>query len=123
MSRSIARRVAGPVDSAIDLGIALESLLLNDLDDERGELTFRLRVRGARLLGKTLDERREIYKALNAVYGLRSSAVHSGVLSETLNSKQLNDILERGQQIAADLVESVLRRGKSPDWGDVVLGP
>ncbi len=34
--------------SAIELGIALEALLLNDLEDDRGELSLRLRLRGAR---------------------------------------------------------------------------
>ena len=45
---NMAIRRVSQVDSAIDTGIALEALFLSDQSDDRGELTFRLRVRGAR---------------------------------------------------------------------------
>src|SRR6266436_8665068 len=40
-----AMRRKSAVDSAIDLGIALESIFLRDTTDDRSELTFKLRVR------------------------------------------------------------------------------
>ena len=40
------------VDAAIDLGIALEALYLCDLSDDRGELTFRLRIRAGSISWK-----------------------------------------------------------------------
>lgn len=43
-----AMRRPSTVDSAIDLGIALESIFLRDTPDDRGELTFKLRVRASR---------------------------------------------------------------------------
>lgn len=47
-------------DAAIDLGIALESILIKS--DESTEITYRISMRGARLLGKTLDERLDLKK-------------------------------------------------------------
>src|ERR1700730_15348852 len=50
-------------DRAIDLGIALESLLLHDIK-ERGEFSFRLSIRGAWLIGGNDAERLSIQKSL-----------------------------------------------------------
>ncbi len=66
-------------DQAIDLGIALEALLLHELGKEdRGELRYRLSLRGAWLGGGDEQERAEIQRTLKAVYDLRSRAVHAG---------------------------------------------
>ena len=55
-----ATRHLNPVDTAIDLGIALEALYLSDMDGDRGELSYRLRTRAARFLGRTRTERKKI---------------------------------------------------------------
>ena len=66
-------------DISIDLGIALEALLLHEQNKKnRGELRFRLGLRGAWLVGSDGNERAEILKLLREVYDLRSIAVHSG---------------------------------------------
>ena len=56
--------------------IALESAVLPLKTNQ--ELSFRLAVRTARLLGKTAAEREEMQKAVRDLYGLRSKIVHSG---------------------------------------------
>jgi hypothetical protein len=114
-------RRASATDSAIELGIALEALLLNDLDRDRGELTFRLRLRGARFLGATPSETREIFKSLRLAYDLRSRAVHSGNTPEELDGVPSSKILETGYGLTVAAVEKIIRLGKSPDWTDVVL--
>ncbi len=43
---------------------------------ERQELTYRLQLRAALLLGTTLSERKEIRKAVHDLYNLRSRVVH-----------------------------------------------
>jgi hypothetical protein len=54
------------VDKSIDLGIALEALLLHELDYQ-GELKFRLSLRGAWLGGGDAKERAEMQKTLGEV--------------------------------------------------------
>ncbi|MBN1317521.1 MAG: hypothetical protein JXA42_18710 [Anaerolineales bacterium] len=56
--------------------ISLESLIL--MDNEIGELGYRLRTRAAHLLGKDLDGRKEISRKIREMYDIRSKIVHSG---------------------------------------------
>lgn len=56
--------------------ISLETLLL--LDCKRSELLNRLGLRVAHLLGKNIDERRNIKKAISNLYNTRSAIVHDG---------------------------------------------
>lgn len=56
--------------------IALESLILADQDPR--ELSYRLRLRVAQLLGEDLEARREIGKRVSDLYSIRSKIVHSG---------------------------------------------
>jgi hypothetical protein len=55
--------------------IALESIMLPKGDRE---LSYRLRIRTAHLLGRTASERRGISKEIGALYGIRSNIVHNG---------------------------------------------
>lgn len=108
-------------DSAIDLGIALEALFLSDLDAERGELTFRLRLRAARFLGGSLTERDEIYGLIGALYSLRSIAVHTGKLPEKdKKGVPVREVLERGYEITARALDLFIRMGE-PDWKQIVF--
>ena len=56
--------------------VALESLLLDN--QEKQQLRYRFAVRGAHLLGGSLESKRDISTALKNVYDLRSAVVHSG---------------------------------------------
>jgi hypothetical protein len=115
-----ALRRAASTDSAIELGIALESLLLSDLDDERGELTFRLRLRGARFLANTLTARKEVDRLLRDVYNARSIAVHTGRLPDRIGGVPITQLLEDGYRLAARVIEKIIRDG-TPDWPNVQL--
>jgi Apea-like HEPN len=80
---SRALRAGDGVDNAIDLGIALEAMLLHGIGkNDRGELRSRLSIRGATFLGGEKPERLRILKLLKDAYDLRSMAVHSGVLKK-----------------------------------------
>ena len=63
------------VQSAIDLGIALEALYLNE---QTTELSYRLRLRIAWHLGYDKESRINIMKGVSELYRLRSDAVHKG---------------------------------------------
>ena len=61
-------------DALVDYVIGLEALL--GKADERTELAYRFRVRGAVVLALTRAERRARSRALNELYSLRSRVVH-----------------------------------------------
>ncbi len=105
-------------DRAIDLGIALESLLLEGVRDE---LSFRLRIRGAWLLGRTPQERDAIMRSLRDVYECRSTAVHEGHLGRTIRRRDVSEVLATGAAIAAQVIIAIARHGW-PDWDSLVLG-
>ncbi len=115
-----ARRRTTTVDSAIDLGIALESVFLQDLEDDRGELTFRLRTRAARFLSADVEKRRDLFQFFGDLYRLRSKAVHTGDLPVTHEGTDTQLILDRGCELVARAIERVIVSGP-PDWFDVLL--
>ncbi len=105
-------------DRAIDLGIALESLLLRDTDD-RGELGFRLSLRGAWLLGENETQRLEILASLKALYKLRSKAAHSGHVER---SAKTSDTIARATEICRALIAKMIELQCKVDWEQIVLG-
>jgi hypothetical protein len=72
---NLARRRVTPGDKAIDGSVCLEALLSGRA---RGEMTHKLSVRAALLLGRSLDERQKIAEKVRKFYALRSDVVHGG---------------------------------------------
>jgi hypothetical protein len=56
--------------------IALETLILPG--EKSGELGYRLKVRVAHLLGRTVATRTQLAKSITRLYGIRSAIVHAG---------------------------------------------
>jgi hypothetical protein len=77
-----ANRIRDHADTAIDLGIALEALLLHKSD--RGELSFRLSLRGAWLAGKNEKDRADLLVLLRKAYDLRGRTPLTPARSKTL---------------------------------------
>lgn len=107
-------------DRAIDLGIALEALLLHDLEGrDRGELRFRLSLRGAWLGANDQQERVQIQKSLKEVYDLRSMAVHSGAVEPSPHNRRT---IERGTELCKRLICKTIDANARIDWSALVLG-
>lgn len=117
---SIAMRRLSNVDSAIDLGIALEALFLNDLQDDRGELTFRLRLRVARYLEQNSTNREALFRIIGDLYTLRSKAVHTGQTPKDIKGRTTSELLEEGFQLTAAAIRRHVYEGP-PDWSKVQL--
>jgi Apea-like HEPN len=102
------------------LGIALEALLLHELDGkERGELKFRLALRGAWLGGNDPQDRAKIQKTLKDVYDLRSRAVHKGMVE----SKRENYVtLGRGTQLCKQLILKMIEADGRIEWTTLLVG-
>jgi hypothetical protein len=115
-----ANRMRDLADNSIDLGIALEALLLHDLPGrDRGELRFRLSLRCAWLAGGNPTERASFQKTLRDAYDLRSSAVHEGAIEPSAkNWKTMTD----GRDLCRQLIIKVIKANGSVAWDKLVLG-
>ena len=107
-----------PVQAAIKLRVALESLFLDDKD--KGEYQFTTSLRAAWFLAgsQTLSERQRIRRSTRDAYGQGSRAVHRGELKACSKARET---LKRGIDVAVRACEKVLLQGK-PDWDSVTLG-
>lgn len=107
------------VDAHIDLGIVAECALTKG-DGKDTEISQRLRTRIAWLLGTDPKTRRATAKAMNELYTRRSTAVHSGEVSNKKRETFLQD-----DDLCRRLLIAILRRGHFPqskDWSDIVYG-
>jgi len=104
-------------DKILDLGIAMEMLLLEDnRNNEQLSLTFRLR--GSWLLGSSATERKEILERLKEVYKYRSEVAHSGTLRNVSGAR---DRFPRYQSLAEAICRRIIKDGK-PDWDSLIVG-
>ncbi len=108
------------VDIAIELGIAMEAVFLNDVSND-GEYTFRLRLRAARLLGEDRQSRQRVFILFRDLYKCRSQAVHTGRVDDTINKNSTTEVLREGRSLVARAIEMIIQNGW-PDWDDIVLG-
>lgn len=114
---SQALREPNLVDKAIDIGIALEVMLLHEMGGGfQGEMTYRTSVRGAALLGKTQNERLEILRAIKRIYGYRSEAVHTGKIKR--NNQQTEKDLGSAIRLCAQIATKVIEYGSFPNWDE-----
>ena len=112
---NLARRRLSAGNKAIEGGISLEALLGFD---ENQEITYRLRLRAALLLSNDVAKRREISKAVNDFYTLRSRTVH-GSLVKTKDRQSDDTCVARGLEICSDVLRLIVRLNKPfipADW-------
>jgi hypothetical protein len=110
-------------DRAIELGIALESLLLAD-SGSNIDLTLRIGLRGALLLGGDITVRRRHDRLLKNVYWVRSKAVHGGKVPQECKGQRVEQILSDGLDLCAALLRTMISRGvpSESQWTDLQLG-
>jgi hypothetical protein len=103
-------------ERALDLGIALEILLL---DNDRGDqLRTTAGLRGAWLVGENATSRLRVFKLLREVYDARSSVAHSGELKKNNLSKEHYDLVSA---VARAVILSEKLRTQD-EWMSIVLG-
>ena len=106
------------VDIFIDLGIALESLCLEDMPDS-GEFRFRLSLRAAWYLGKDREKRQSLIRDFKKIYDLRSSAVHTGEVKSKVATLEFT---QRAQDLCRQSIVNAIKNGQLPEWNLLVLG-
>ena len=105
------------VDRMIDLGIAFDSLYLED--DERGSLGDKLADRASRYLGNSRTERQELRGRFKRIYNNRSGAVHRGVLREGLTPEEKEDFIRDAQTLCLQTIKIAIAQGiphTSKEW-------
>lgn len=110
-------------DRALDLAIALESLLV----DSNSEVTFRLALRAALLAESSTSERARLRATITALYGVRSSLIHSGLVA-TVKVKgrgrmAAGEVVEEATDACGKILRAVLLRGSLPDWESLEVSP
>lgn len=108
------------VDSAIELGIALESFFLHD-EQINEQINLTIRMRAARYLGTSQIERQRIARLVGNLYTLRSEAVHRGSFTPK-SSRKLNPkgCLRQGVRILSRALRKVIGEGRMPDWNRIL---
>jgi hypothetical protein len=116
---NLARRRLSPADKAIDGSVCLEALLSGKA---RGELTHRLSVRTALLLGASLAERTEIAEKIRKFYQLRSDAIHGSVDKKPEMNRRIAD---DGLKLCLFVVQAVIksREVPQPEVWELTGGP
>jgi hypothetical protein len=115
-----AKRRYAPVDRAIELGIAAESLF-HRADDGLSELSFKLATRAAWFLGNSRQEREDVFRCFRALYDARSKAVHNGVLPDKIRNLDVREILSQSCDLLVRAVIGTLHAPET-DLDSVHLG-
>ncbi len=112
-------------DRAIDLGAALEALLLFAQEGERREtaqeVSYKMGVRAAWLLGSDGNARKKIFREVRELYSIRSTAAHGGNIAEA-KWPEVRRQLDAGVIIARRVICAILAKGRWFNWNDLVLG-
>lgn len=122
--RSQAMNSWNSINKAIDLGIALESVLTTSSTDQ---LALQVRVLGAKLAENDFAQRQVIFSKLKVIYKIRSNAVHNGKIEQSYKipnqgSVSVNQILAEGVTIMATCLKKIIeRKGMSPDDLELLL--
>ena len=109
---NLSRRRISPGDQAIDAAIALEALLGDP--GSNSDMTYKLRLRTALFLGKTLDARRSFSKDVRALYALRSKVAHGGDPPKG----EAYGVAARGVAIVREVLHALIKRSSMPDWAE-----
>ena len=104
-----------PSDRLVDHWIALESLFATDGSQE---LRHRASLRIARFVGRTAEERQQIFKKAKASYNLRSTIVH-GAEMNAADRRKLPDIVDETGGWLRQSLRSCLAEQQPPSLAEI----
>lgn len=104
-------------EKVIDYGICLEILLMQK-NEGGGEISNKISIRAAWLIGSDVEHRLEVVKLSRDLYGARSSAAHTGKVKLDLTKHKM----ESFDLLCKDVIMAILVNKKWPDWQRLVLG-
>ena len=113
--------VKNEIDQIIDLGIALESLYV---ENSNTEVKLRLAIHGAWHLGVDKSERKDIMKTLKTAYDARSKVVHTGRLGRKMEQRigNTSNFIWQVQELCRQGITKIIDDGQKPSWNEMILG-
>lgn len=126
LNQALRRHSAG--DCAVELATGLEALFG---DSDNSEMTHKIRMRTARIIGGPQQERIKNALLIKRTYEIRSKLVHTGHVDLTkkltiLEQKMTaDDVVRQAVHICAQAIKTIIRKGAIPDWSifDIVEHP
>lgn len=109
---NISRRRLNPMDQSLDAGICLEILL----GDGSENVSYKIRLRTARMLGNTYDDKKAVFSDVKNLYNARSKTAHGG----TFLAKNSDDVA-RGNVICTQLLQHMCEKKFIPNNDDDFL--
>ncbi len=111
-----------PADKALEISIALETLLVNT----PGEHTFKIALRAAMLGSDNVEERMANRAIIEAAYGMRSGLMHSGHSATSVTVKGQGkrtavDVISEAGKITARVIKRIITEGGFPEWNQFEL--
>lgn len=104
-------------DKILDLGTAMEMMLLADATEQE-PVSHTFRLRGSWFLGATVQERTGLFAEFKAFYALRSQVAHSGRLRDFGKAYAA---LPAFIALAERVIQKLILEG-APNWRTLVLG-
>jgi hypothetical protein len=114
-------------ESALDLGIALEMLLVGTEHGRKevpDQLSLQFRLRGSWLIEDTPERRLDVYKALSRIYSHRSQVAHTGLSKDLdkMEPAERGELLVSHFSVAERIIQKLIASGFPADWSQKVLG-
>jgi hypothetical protein len=128
LNRAIRRRDL--VDKAIEIGIALESLLMEGKIE--GEISHKMAERAALLLGTDYRSRLRIFRLVKALYELRSKGAHMGRVMKSKfdlgeeKGVHVEYVIDDGMNLIASIIQKVMELETPTNdeyWTDLLMRP
>jgi hypothetical protein len=105
--------------AALDQGISFETILMHGQNNNTSEITYRISVRAAKLIGGSPEYQYRVFKLVKGLYRLRSKIAHGG--KHDFSQAERND-LDDGRKLYVQVVRKILEVGRFPEWErDVVF--
>ena len=115
------KRATTNEEQLVELRIAMESVLLADDKGVVGEKRHRLAIRGAWLLGETLEQRKTCFLSLRGAYDFASNVMHAGSLKKQDEEKRARVLVE-AQDICRAAILRIAKAKAMPNWTEIILG-
>lgn len=105
------------VDRALELGMAIEIALMHGKGSSNTEITQKIGTRAAWLVGEDVADRLNVFEGVKKLYDARSTAVHTGALS---NRAALD--LTESDALVSRILLALAMHARFPDWSRLTLG-
>lgn len=107
-------------DRALELSIAFEVLLS---EESTSEISYKVRVRGSRLIGGDINQRLKNFDILSNIYSIRSQMVHKGSVKAGkqynifgLGKINAHEVCTESTVLCANLINIIIDYRSFPKW-------